>query len=128
MSAHDQEWIIATAVFACDFVTLYLNAARRAVQEAWIGDRVSLNEVWRYASLYRFTNEMRFYLERLVLIKVRKVGHVLPESCERSSTIKCPNDLLCRRYVASMKIFHHKVSDFGHFMVKPTPSRDALWT
>lgn len=44
----------------------------------------------------------------------------MSERCESFSTIKCPNDLACRRYVASIENFHHIVSETGHFMPELT--------
>jgi len=42
-----------------------LDVALEALQEAWRAKRVSMNELWRYATLCRVTNVMRPYMESL---------------------------------------------------------------
>jgi predicted transcriptional regulator of viral defense system len=42
-----------------------LDVALEALQEAWHAKRVSMNELWRYATLCRVTNVMRPYMESL---------------------------------------------------------------
>ena len=42
-----------------------LDVALEALQEAWRAKRVSMDELWRYATLCRVTNVMRPYMESL---------------------------------------------------------------
>lgn len=42
-----------------------LDVAMEALQEAWRAKRVSMDELWRYASLCRMANVMRPYMESL---------------------------------------------------------------
>jgi predicted transcriptional regulator of viral defense system len=42
-----------------------LDVALEALQEAWRAKRVSMDELWRYATLYRVANVMRPYMESL---------------------------------------------------------------
>jgi predicted transcriptional regulator of viral defense system len=42
-----------------------LDVALEALQEAWHAERVSMDELWRYAKLCRVTNVMRPYMESL---------------------------------------------------------------
>jgi predicted transcriptional regulator of viral defense system len=42
-----------------------LDVALEALQEAWQGKRVSMDELWHYASLNRVGNVMRPYMESL---------------------------------------------------------------
>ena len=42
-----------------------LDVAMEALQEAWRAKRVSMDELWRYASLCRVANVMRPYMESL---------------------------------------------------------------
>jgi predicted transcriptional regulator of viral defense system len=43
-----------------------LDVALEALQEAWRGRRVSMDELWRYAEICRVANVMRPYIESLV--------------------------------------------------------------
>lgn len=42
-----------------------LDVAMEALQEAWRAKRVSMDERWRFATLYRVANVMRPYMESL---------------------------------------------------------------
>jgi hypothetical protein len=42
-----------------------LDVALEALQEAWRVKRVSMDELWRFASLCRMSNVMRPYMESL---------------------------------------------------------------
>ncbi|MGB5252717.1 MAG: transcriptional regulator, partial [Sedimenticolaceae bacterium] len=42
-----------------------LDVALEALQEAWRAKRVSMDELWHYATLCRVTNVMRPYMESL---------------------------------------------------------------
>jgi predicted transcriptional regulator of viral defense system len=42
-----------------------LDVALEALQEAWEGRRVSMDELWRYAQICRVANVMRPYAESL---------------------------------------------------------------
>lgn len=42
-----------------------LDVAMEALQEAWRAKRVSMDEIWHYATLYRVANVMRPYMESL---------------------------------------------------------------
>ena len=42
-----------------------LDVAMEALQEAWRAKRVSMDELWRYATLCRVANVMRPYMESL---------------------------------------------------------------
>jgi predicted transcriptional regulator of viral defense system len=43
-----------------------LDVALEALREAWLGRRVSMDELWRYAEICRVANVMRPYIESLV--------------------------------------------------------------
>lgn len=40
-----------------------LDVAMEALQEAWLAKRLSMDEIWRYATLCRVANVMRPYME-----------------------------------------------------------------
>jgi hypothetical protein len=42
-----------------------LDVAMEALQQAWRAKRVSIDELWRYATLCRVANVMRPYMESL---------------------------------------------------------------
>jgi hypothetical protein len=42
-----------------------LDVAMEALQEAWLAKRLSMDELWRYATLCRVANVMRPYMESL---------------------------------------------------------------
>jgi hypothetical protein len=42
-----------------------LDVALEALQEAWRGRRMSMDELWRYAAICRVANVMRPYIESL---------------------------------------------------------------